>query len=94
MSVQKISDPNVEPAFDSRILDSEVHPYSPVKFLSSPQISEKSDWREVVKKRIEQKTKYKKTPGKQPKTTKTKENKYSDVYGYFFFPLLNSYDKY
>jgi hypothetical protein len=101
MSVQKLSNPNEEPLFDKRMFDIELSSglmksSNLIAFhrdLNAVEASKKNDWQEIIKKRLEQKTKMKKTPNRQVKVAKTKENKFSDVYGYFFFPLLNPYDR-
>lgn len=95
MSAQKLSSPNEEPIFDRRILEDDEQRKkassisSLLAFNRRPALND--DWREAVQKRIAAKTKIKKTAAKSQ--VKSKENKYSDVYGHFFFPLLNPYDK-
>lgn len=92
MSAQKLGSPNEEPVFDKRIMQNDNKQSLPslLAFNQRP-VVQGSDWRETVQKRIEAKTKIKKTTNKSQ--TKSKENKYSDVYGHFFFPLLSPYDK-
>ncbi len=110
MSVQKLSNPNESPIFDKRILKHQ-NVSNLIPFNLNNSNSSNSDWKEIVKKRIETKTRIKvykfsrnigfniysklniefKVSAK-TSVQKTKENKYSDVYGYFFFPLLRSFD--
>lgn len=94
MSAQQLSDPNIEKIIDRRALDK--------SYINYNMITEEH-FRNLVKKRssISKETKkviefffffkfnfyFKKT------TVKSKENKFSDFVGYFFFPLLNQYDK-
>ena len=91
MSVQKLSSPNEDPIFDKRVLKNPNENLTQLISFNRKKTNEASnDWREIVRKRIEAKTKIKiKT---QPKNPKTKENKFNETYGYFFFPLLRSYD--
>ena len=95
MSIQKLSNPNEDPIFDKRLLY--IHQNSQSKLNNllalnqnyvSNQINE--NWKELVQKRIDSKTKLKKTA--KTTITKLKENKFSEVYGYFFFSLLKPYD--
>ena len=100
MSAQKLSNPNESPLFDKRVLNNQHQSISALitlnRKVSSTQVANKNDtddWREIVRKRIEAKTKFKR---KQPLASAkpTKENVYSECYGYFFFPLLRPYDTY
>lgn len=99
MSAQKLSSPNEEPIFDKRIMQSDEQK---MKYLLPNLIAfnqrpagEGSEWREAVQKRIEAKTRVKKSAASNSHKSqlKAKENKYSDVYGHFFFPLMSPYDK-
>jgi hypothetical protein len=109
MSAQKLSNPNEDPVFDKRIFNSQTGCLSYLVALNTKNINNSSDtnnnklinnnnkissdWREIVKKRIEAKTVYKRKHLANDKTQKKhKENTYSECYGYFFFPLLHPYD--
>jgi hypothetical protein len=96
ISAQKLSNPSEEPIFDKRIIGSNIESVSNLIPLNQASKDEKgennksNDWREIVHKRIESKTKYKK---KNTATAKSsKENKYSNIYGHFFFALIRPYD--
>ncbi|MEQ2167312.1 hypothetical protein GOODEAATRI_002851, partial [Goodea atripinnis] len=60
--------------------------------LTSYQTNNPADWRQVVDKRIQSKTKLISKGPTQP-VTKAAPNRYAPVAGYFFFPLLRNYDK-
>ncbi|MED6232515.1 hypothetical protein ATANTOWER_031573 [Ataeniobius toweri] len=60
--------------------------------LTSYQTNNPADWRQVVDKRIQSKTKLISKGSTQP-VTKAAPNRYAPVAGYFFFPLLRNYDK-
>ncbi|CAN9508575.1 unnamed protein product [Ophioblennius macclurei] len=51
-----------------------------------------ADWRQIVEKRIQSKTKLLSKRAKQP-LTQASPNRYAPVAGHFFFPLLRNYDK-
>lgn len=98
MSAQKLSSPNEDPIFDRRIMEAEQQRTSLpslIAFNKRPLVSgaDGGEWREAVQKRIEAKTKIKSSVVNKKSEPKSKQNKYSDVYGHFFFPLLNPYDK-
>ncbi len=104
MSAQKLSNPNEDPIFDRRVFNHQTLSLSTLINLNNKinkqQFEKKTnssdsadDWREIVRKRIESKTKYKRQPGtKAPTVLKQKQNVYSECYGFFFFPLLRPYD--
>jgi telomere length regulation protein len=98
MSVQKLSSPNEEPVFDKRIVQNQQNANVSTliaynhRFGPSKQPEGELSWQEIVQKRIDAKTKIK-TAARSNKQAGNKENKFSDVYGYFFFPLLNPFDK-
>ncbi len=106
MSAQKLSNPNEDPIFDKRVFNHQNLSLSALINLNTKinkQPLEKKtessnkpdDWREIVRKRIESKTKYKRQPGAKAATViKQKQNIYSECYGFFFFPLLRPYDTY
>ncbi|CAF1076456.1 unnamed protein product, partial [Brachionus calyciflorus] len=79
MTAQKLSDPNVENIIDKRALNK--------NYVNFNQLYENS-FQNILKKKTVTAAEIKKK-----KVVKTKENKFSDSIGYFFFPLLNSYDK-
>jgi len=93
MSIQKLSNPNEDPIFDKRLLyiqnqNKLTNLLALNQNYASNQINE--NWKELIQKRIDSKTKIKKTA--KTTITKLKENKFSEVYGYFFFSLLKPYD--
>ena len=102
MSAQKLSNPNEEPIFDKRVFNLQNKNLSTLislnqrmntkPFNTNSSAAGLSDWREVVKRRLESKTVYKKQPSSRSSVIKQKQNVYSDTYGYFFFPLLKPYD--
>lgn len=98
MSAQKLSNPNEDPIFDKRVFDHQNLSLSSLislnaKMNTQPMTNLKPDnWREIVRRRIELKTKYKRQPGTKMTVSKQKQNVYSETYGYFFFPLLRPYD--
>jgi hypothetical protein len=96
MSAQKLSSPNEDPIFDKRMFMEQPSGAASnlISFNAKSPSGVRQDWKEAVEKRIAAKTRIKSTVKINSKKTKSKENVYSDVYGYFFFPLLNSYDKY
>ena len=89
-SVQKLSDPTEEPLFDKRLVSASKNPDVLLPIENRPDLN-KPSWKEQIEQRIKSKTKIKSTSS--TKTAKKgKENRYSDVYGYFFFSLINTYD--
>jgi ppGpp synthetase/RelA/SpoT-type nucleotidyltranferase len=89
MSVQKLSNPNEETIFDSRCIKrTKIDSLKPLN--EAIQGEQEQNWREIVKKRVESKTRLI-SKGSQ-KTLKMKQNNYSDVFGYFFFNLIQPYD--
>ncbi|XP_038157010.1 telomere length regulation protein TEL2 homolog [Cyprinodon tularosa] len=60
--------------------------------LTSYRSSDPADWRQVVEKRIQSKTKRISKGSTQP-VSKAAPNRYAPVAGYFFFPLLKNYDR-
>lgn len=94
ISIQKLSDPNEDVLFDKRLLESDKTAMANNNLLPVNQLSIgiKSDWQEIVKKRVNAKTKIK-SSSNQSVQRKQKENKYSNVFGYFFFSLINTYDQ-
>lgn len=93
ISIQKLSDPNEDVVFDKRLLESmSINNSSNLQPINQQSISMKSDWQEIVKKRVSAKTKIKSSQT-QHQQRKQKENKNSNVFGYFFFSLINTYDQ-
>ena len=101
MAAQRLSNPNEDPIFDKRVFTFQNLNLSSLITLNQKANTQpidktwkaSDDWREIVRKRIELKTKYKKQPSLRKYPIKMKENKYSECYGYFFFPLIRPYDK-
>ncbi|KAM4526112.1 telomere length regulation protein TEL2 homolog [Fundulus diaphanus] len=60
--------------------------------LTSYQANDPAQWRQVVEKRIQSKTR-RISKGSTHRGTKAAPNRYAPVAGYFFFPLLRNYDK-
>jgi hypothetical protein len=60
ISVQKLSSPNEEPIFERRVLKNQKPNDSNLLTFISNQSSSDSNWREIVRKRIESKTSFKK----------------------------------
>jgi hypothetical protein len=101
MSIQKLSSSNEEPVFDKRIFQNQQQQSVSTLIAYNHQVKssnnkqyggEVNNWQEIVQKRIDAKTKLKGAQ-RSGKVAKSKENKFSEVYGYFFFPLLNPFDK-
>jgi hypothetical protein len=97
MSAQKLSSPNEEPIFDKRTMqvdeDKKLGLFPNLIAFNQRPVGDGFEWRDAVQKRIEAKTKIKKSAKTSEIKQKSKENKYSNVYGHFFFPLLNPFDK-
>lgn len=87
-SVQKLSDPTEEPLFDKRLVSASKNPDT---LFPLGQNRSTPSWKEQIEQRIKAKTKIKSTSSTRT-VKKAKENRYSDVYGYFFFSLINTYD--
>ena len=60
VSVQKLSDPNEEPLFDKRVLKYQSENLTNLIALNQRPSEKMNNWKEVVRKRIEAKTKIKK----------------------------------
>ena len=68
-------------------------PKSPHISVISQATPEEEDWRAVVQKRIESKTRRFAKGRTQPEPVKT-TNKFAPVAGHFVFPLLRNFDRY
>jgi telomere length regulation protein len=96
VSIQRLSSPNQDPIFDRRLFLSQSQADDTISNLipfNKSKTTTESNWRQIVEQRIAQNTKIKSKSTTATKSKfKTKPNKFSDIYGYFFFPLLRPYD--